>query len=321
MKSTSIKEKIEQYIKSSSEFSPEGLSALLLIDSLYEQVPEDIEKFRSLYSHLDPGIIDNYAEGITFLKIVQSNEPASIIRERLNNYINIKFNYLGNHKSYEENMIKFESYSKIISKVLKDVLEIAKLPQEIIDVLREDVKVENCHDFYEILNLYKDSNDKRTKFEILRKIGLIVILARIKRSLIVDELTSALQEVKRVFSSGLELKKKHEDNYYLWIDENDSLKLSSNKNKVRDLYFDDMKKRSKKGLAIIEIQKFVFNPFETKFGLDILHVEARNKFKNNQSKVAVFLGVNRSTVNRRCSQYGIDVIPYTKDVPGKERSI
>ena len=46
-----------------------------------------------------------------------------------------------------------------------------------------------------------------------------------------------------------------------------------------------------------------------------------NKFKNNQSKVAVFLGVNRSTVNRRCSQYGIDVIPYTKDVPGKERSI
>lgn len=33
------------------------------------------------------------------------------------------------------------------------------------------------------------------------------------------------------------------------------------------------------------------------------------KFQNNQNKVALFLGVNRSTVNRRCIQHGLDVEP------------
>ena len=33
------------------------------------------------------------------------------------------------------------------------------------------------------------------------------------------------------------------------------------------------------------------------------------KFKNSQSKVALFLGVNRSSVSRRCTQYGLDNVP------------
>ena len=45
------------------------------------------------------------------------------------------------------------------------------------------------------------------------------------------------------------------------------------------------------------------------------------KFDNNQSKVAMFLGVNRSTVSRRCAEYGMDAILQPSASPRKESSV
>ncbi len=41
-----------------------------------------------------------------------------------------------------------------------------------------------------------------------------------------------------------------------------------------------------------------------------------SKFKQSQSKIAQFLGVNRSTVSRRCAQFGIDAPNKTTKAPG-----
>ena len=45
---------------------------------------------------------------------------------------------------------------------------------------REEVR--KCYDVYEMLRIYRKTPDKRVRFELLRKLGLIVLIARIKAS-------------------------------------------------------------------------------------------------------------------------------------------
>lgn len=194
-----IREKIIFYLNANPNLSHEKVGILLNIDSLYSELPADMEKFRSRYIHLDPTIIDTFQGEIRFLKIQQKNiSLTSTIKRELNNYLNIKYNSFGKKKSYSENMIKFKRHSQIASLILTDVLKRAKFSSEVQKVLNELTEVASCHGFYEMLVLFKKNKSARLRFEILRKLGLILLIARIERCFFVDDLNFILQEIEHI---------------------------------------------------------------------------------------------------------------------------
>jgi len=137
MDTTNFKEKIGLYLESNPELSYDQFGILLLIDNLYNEVPDDVKEFRRLFAHLDPEIIDKTKKGVMFLEIAHSKEPITVIKHRLNKYVNMKYNYLGESLSYEDNMKKFRIHCKNVSEILNEILEIANLPREIKNVLKK----------------------------------------------------------------------------------------------------------------------------------------------------------------------------------------
>ncbi len=281
MKIPNFKEKIELYLKANPNISHDKLGVLLLIENLYKDQPKDIFKFRELYPHLDPQVIDHEIEGIAFTKIAQEDRSPEEIKNLLNSYINVKYNYLGNFRTYKENMKKFKIHCEIISSVLDDVLETGKFPHEVIKILREKEEVRKCKDFYQMLQLYKTSDNKRTKFEILRKIGLIVLLSRITRRFMIQDVDFIVSEVNDVFKCGLGLQKKEKHFYYLWIDENDKVHFSENKIESEKSYKEAVRKRKEHAMPVYPMQVFEYHPYKTKFGGTVLFKEIRNKLRRN----------------------------------------
>jgi len=290
MKVPNFKEKIKLYLDANPRITHDQVGVLLLIENLYNEIPKDVSKFRELYTHLDPYIIENSAKGINFLKLVKSKKSESEIKKELNHYINVKYNYLGNYLSYAENMKRFKRQSKIISILIDEILNKAKFPREVQKKLGESPEIRKCHDFYELLTLYKKTKSKRIKFEILRKIGLIVLLARINRKYLINDIEFFIKEVNDVFEKGLGLKRKSKQSYYLWIDENSNVNYCSSKERSKKLYDDAVKKRNKNALKIYPIQKFEYMPFQTRFGDNILYMEVRNKLqKDNKINYTSFV--------------------------------
>ena len=144
-------------------FSVDSKSTLLWIDNLYKHVPEDLKTTRALYPYFNPKLIDNAENGVMFLKIAASKEPTSGIKHRLNEYINIKYNFLWNSKSFSDNMKQFEKDSRLASQIVDEILLIGKVPGEIINVLKESEHVRKCHDFYELLCMFNMTNSERKK--------------------------------------------------------------------------------------------------------------------------------------------------------------
>lgn len=278
MKTMDFKEKIQLYITSNPNLSQTDFGILLLLDHLYNDVPSDIEKFYQLNAHLDPRVIDNSNEGIMFLQMVNSNDPEMIIKHRLNNYINIKYNYLGHAKDYAENMKKFKVHAEMVTRILEEILEASRLPAELTERLRELPEVSSCTDFYNLLKIYKESDSRRTKFEILRKIGLIVLIARISRSFLIDDINFALEEIKHVFQQGLGLTSQDTESCFLWIDEADRVKFVEDLDKAEIEYKDAVITRNSIAKPIYPMQIFEYTPHKTKFNSRILHIEYRNKF-------------------------------------------
>ncbi|MCG2717849.1 MAG: hypothetical protein L6408_03310 [Nanoarchaeota archaeon] len=281
MKLPNYKEKIELYLKANPNLSHSKLGVLLSIENLYSEQPKGIQEFRALYAHLDPNVIDSDTEGITFLKLVKSRESPSVIKEKLNDYINIKYNYIGDFKNYKENMERFAKHSKIVSGLIEDLLEIVRFPEGVVEVLKESKEVRDCHDFYELLKLYRNTKNDRIKFEILRRIGLIVLIARINRRVLIRDIDTAINEVRNVFYTGLGLRKSSKRTYYLWVDEHDKVKYCDDQKKAINLYGADMEKRNEYALQIYPLQEFTCDTYTSKFGCDICYFEIRDKLKKD----------------------------------------
>ena len=107
MQKLSFKRKILLYLKTNPKLSYEKLGVLLLADGLYDHIPKDLEEFKNYYAHFDPAIIKNGAEGVNFIAISRKKLSPERAKEALNKYINIKYNYLGHYKTYQQNMKKF----------------------------------------------------------------------------------------------------------------------------------------------------------------------------------------------------------------------
>jgi len=240
--------------------------------------------FYDTYSHLDPNIIVGKHEGIIFLDIAKSKEPSSVIKHRLNNYVNIKFNDVEHWKSYSQNMVVFKNYSIIASEVINDLLQKAAFPNEITDTLRETEVVKTCYDFRDLLDIYKSSNVPRVRFEVLRKLGIIVLIARINRSIVIEDLDTIMRNVRKAFNKGLGVSKKRRRSYYYWLDANNTVSFATDRRDAKKRYDKACLKRRELAMRIFPMQRFVCSPFRTPSGSELLGLELRNKFKANANR-------------------------------------
>ncbi|MFW6449512.1 MAG: hypothetical protein ACOCZ6_00530 [Nanoarchaeota archaeon] len=281
MKLTNYSPNLMNYLAANPNLTYDEIGKVLLIDSMYDEIPDDIDKFRRLYSHFDPNVLDQNEGGIIFLDIANSDEPSSVLKHRLNSYFNVKSHFIDNYKSYQENSLRLKKAMHFSSLLIDDFLNVANFPYEIIESLRESDMVRTCDDFYDLLRLYKESKNRRIKYEILRKLGLIVLIKRIRRTYIYEEFDYALENVKRLFRKGLSLTEKKQRTYYIWLDSNNELRYMQNKKQATKHYENSLKQRKRLGLGLYPLQKFNCYPGKTRFGNFVFHTEFRNKIRKN----------------------------------------
>jgi hypothetical protein len=280
MKHHNFNSKIPLYVKTNPKLTPQQIGTLLLIDNIYLEKLEDLKDFRTKYPHFDPKLVEKkHHEGITFLELCNKRYSKRKIKEKLNNYLNIKFNHIGDKKPYEINMVKFKYYSLMTSNILNNLLKRAKFPKEMIDVLKEPLELKNCVDVYEMFVLYNKTDSEKIKFAILRRLGLIIIISQIEKSFPLKEIDFALNEIGNAFLSNLLKEKGPPETYYYWADHQYNLNYCKEKNKAEKNYIISTLKRQKLASQIYPLQVFKSLQIFTKQNNLILHFEIRNKFK------------------------------------------
>lgn len=275
------KNRLQPYYKYNSCLNNSELENILLIDSLYKEIPNDISPFRDIYVHLDPNILKNGHEGIIFLKIAKSKKSSIELKDELNSYINIKFNDIENYKPYLYNMVIFEKYAFFASQTIEEILGTSLFPKKLLSILKEKEEVKNCNDLCQMLEIYKSTSSNRIKFEILRKLNIIVLIARINKSINVNYLDNKIKKVIKTFTRGLGLNKSEKKPCYLWLDHQNKIDFEKDKTKAELKYNEEIKKREKLSLSKLPLQTSIHHSFKTNNGHKIINLEYRNKFEKN----------------------------------------
>jgi hypothetical protein len=270
--------KISLFYEASPHLSHHELAVLLTADLLYRNLPEDLPEFRKKYAHLDPSVLNRPHEGITFLRIAEGRQPPSVLRERLNAYLNVKFHDITHAKNFEQNALLFRKRSEIASRIIEEILVRTGFPEQITAVLRETGEARSCSDFFEMLQRFKAARDNRLRYEILRKIGLIVLTARIDRTVELEGLEQRKKAVLRAFQRGLRSPIQAKKAYYLWLNARHKVEFSTDEGRARLSYAREMERRRRQACKAYPLQKFVCRPFTTFSGNQILHMEIRTKF-------------------------------------------
>jgi hypothetical protein len=281
MKILNFNNKLKSYFDCNSSLNAKNLEILLLIDSLYNEIPNDLGTFREIYAHFNPSFIHNSRDGITFLKIAKSNRTKEKLKSALNKYLNIKFNDIENTRSYESNMIFFKNYSVHASRALEEILKSSMFPDEIINILTESNEVKNCYDIYQMLQLYRNTLSDRIKYELLRKLGLITLIARINKSINIKYLDDEMKNVINAFNKGLGFNNAKKGACYLWLDHQNNVKYSKEKDRAAYFHNKDAELRKNLALEIYPIQELNYYTFETHSKNKIINFECRNKFKKD----------------------------------------
>ncbi len=250
------------------------------LNSLYSYPPEDIEKFRKVNTYLDPNIALR-KDKITFLRIVESNSSSQKIKDKFNKYLNVKYNHISHPLSYKENMNKFVRQSKIVSDFLDDVLKVGKFSKEEVEVLKENQILKENPNIFELLNIYRNAKNRRLKFEILRKIGLVDLVSRIEKNFPFEYTEFVTNEVEKLFSIGLSLKKQDIKSCYIWMDELNKVKYSFKESDACILYQEDNAKRKNLNLGNSPFGKKLYSPFKISNDSHIEVIEIRDKLRRN----------------------------------------
>lgn len=270
---------IAQFYAIRPGFTPQELAVLLAADQLYRHQPEDLAEFRKIYAHFDPTILKRPHQGITFTRIASEGGRADQVRKKLTAYMNIKFHDARHYRDYRANAALFERNARVASEILEDILARSALPAPILEVLMEREAVRTCHDFYDMLHLYRRSRDPRIRYEILRKIGLVVLVARINRSVEIAEMDVKRRQVSQAFYRGLRGSPRGVKEIFFWVTETDQIAYESDPRKARGSYRKAVKGRLRAGRPLLPIERFRFRPFLTFSGIPVLHMEIRDKFR------------------------------------------
>lgn len=255
MKIQNFDSKLKLYRRLNPNICDKEIGLLLWIDNIYRNLPKDLEFFRKTYIHLDPEAIDNVIEIPNFLRIVKGDYSKVKTIEELNSYINIKFNNITNKKSYKENMKRFKLYAKHINQFIEEILNLGKVPDDIFKLLKESDIVKKTNDFYELSQLYKNTDCRRIKFEILRKVGLIILLSRILKTHLIINSNFVSDQVSKIFEKGFCFKDDKDLDIFYWTDEKNKVKFTTDKDEALKIHPYSQKNRRAHSLKTYPIQK------------------------------------------------------------------
>lgn len=271
-----------------------------VINKIYSSEPENLQEFRQKHIYFNPNLVENSKTNISFVNFLYSDLSQKEIKDRLTELLNIRYNAYGQKKTYEELFKKFNRHSKIASQIIKDIMKRTKLPKEEENRFFELKEIANCHDLYELALIYKNSNSKRTKFEVLRKLGLIQLLARIDKTHILEKTEFAVDYIRDIaknkfnYNCKENLYKYHDYNnlkkskmsfqninqiFYFWIDYEGQLRYYSEEQKAIQEYNQDLQIKKKLNIKAYPLQIFKNNSEVTYNDKKILHMQIRNKFK------------------------------------------
>ena len=275
-----IKSAIDEYRKANKNLSLDRISTLLSIDSVYSKMPDDIGEFRKINTYLNP-YITLKKDKITFLRIVDSRLDEKRIKEKFNKYLNVKYNHITNPGTYNQNMDKFIKQSRIVTSFLEDVLEIGNFPDEMKRVFAEPKELKQNPNLFELMKMYRGTKNKRFRFEILRKIGLVDLVSRIEKTYPLEQTDFVIREVEKLFSIGLGLKRYKKEEKFLWLDTKKGVRYSHDKEEAerqRQRNYDKMKKK-----YLSEIQRMTHTRYSTRFNMMIEDIQIRNKLRKKKS--------------------------------------
>jgi len=189
----------------------------------------------------------------------------------------MKFNFQGNCKAYEENAEKFMKISKIASDFVKYILEKANLSTDIVDCLMEHKEIRDLHDLYDLFQVYNNTENERVKYEILRRLGLIVLVSRINRSQYIDDIDFNLDNVQKIVNSGFNLSDSVAKTCYVLIDEKNKVNCTNDFKEAEKLHLIASNERKKRALKFYPLQKITYSPSKTFQGNEILNFKIRHK--------------------------------------------
>jgi len=271
--------RISLFYRIRPDLTQDELAVLLTVDRLYRNLPDDLPDFRKRYAHLDPAILKRPHEGITFTRVAAERGGADRLRQKLNDYLNIKFHDIKHPRSYAANVLSFKRKSLVATEILDEILLRAALPAPIVEVFREREEVRTCHDFYEMLRLYQRAADERLRYEVLRKLGLIVLIARINRSVELAELEIRKREIWQAFDKRLRSTPKGKKHYFYWLTPANRIVCTTDERRARSAYREATEARRRHACGVLPLQRFGCRPFRTYSGVQVLHMEIRNKFR------------------------------------------
>jgi len=283
MKIYNFADKIANYKKTNPFLSHNQYGTLLVIDSIYEEIPTDLTIFKKLNTYLDPKYITTQKKDLTFLKLTQLNCSEEELKKRVNKYLNVKFSIQTTQNSSEKNNNKFLKKSKFVTKIIEEILEIGDFPEDIKYILKES-EILKDKNLFELIQIYKKTDSKRVKFEILRKLGLIELLTRITKSFDNKDLDYSKKMLDLAIKKNLELKKIKSHNIYFWTNENETIEFEQNKTEAIKKYNLTKDKKEKLGLDVFPIQEILCDESITKQNNSLVLIETRNKL-SKENKV------------------------------------
>jgi hypothetical protein len=273
--------------------------------NLYNPEPNDLESFRMNYPYFNPDIITDknskYRYQFIFLTEVNMEENGFI--EMVNQYLNAKFNPVTHYKILEQNLEKFTRLAAESSTILNNILKRADFPEGIETLFRETHVVSETNDIRDMICLFNKQDSLKIKYEILRKIGLTVLLNRVKNTQTFQKALNYNKYINRLFLEKLNLKQQRHVvgdflKIYFWMNDNDNLVYSYNENKAIELHQADSMDRFNSGKTLNDLQTEIMFPQMTKAGNKVLKYVSRikNKHQDKEDYTSVIEKIVRKNI-------------------------
>ncbi len=273
--------------------------------NIYASEPEDIEEFWRNYPYFNPGILtdENSKYRYQFILLADTAADDATLHEMLNQYLNVKFNPVSDYRSLDENLEKFSELAAESSVIIGNILGRAAFPENINMLLKETASVARTDDIKEMIILYGKQNNDRIRYEIVRKIGLTIMLSRVKNTPAFQKSFGNNHFINMLFFKQLNLKQQREiggpgTELYYWLDENDKLIFSYDGQNAIISHNAACTERLKKRKMVYELQKEIIHPQITRAGNRVLKYISRvkNKHEDREDYTSVIEKIIRKNI-------------------------
>ncbi len=169
--------------------------------------------------------------------------------------------------------------------------------------------------------MYRSTKDKRFRFELLRKLGLIVLIARINRCIEIEALDHNMRMVYKAVVKGLGLTGRTSRTYVVEFDGTTGLTVDKGKHDKAGFSAKGLAPQPMGAEAAKRLERVTCHSWRTRAGTEIVHMELRNKLRSRgslsyTSYVEKMIRKDLEFPNRVCDTIGVKiVVNKERDIP------